>query len=155
MKSTLFTIVLALAATPAFAQRSIPPATQPHNPYDRPSPAELMQSNGGSLLKATLAAGPDPAKARLSSVSFFSVPEPEPKVMKKHDLVTIIIREESEMTSDGKSDLKKNADLDARVDEWVKLNFKNFALQGGGEGATPAAVKLSGSRNFKGEAKIE
>ena len=114
-----------------------------------------MQLNGGSLLKASLASAPDPSKAKLASLSFFSVPEPEPRTIKKHDLVTIIIREESEMSSDGKSDLKKSADLDARVDEWVALNFKNFALQGGGQGASPPSVKLGGSRNSKGEAKLE
>src|SRR5207244_10340530 len=103
--------------------------------YDHPNPAELMQLNGGSLLRATLSAAPDPAKARLASISYFSVPDPEPKVIKKHDLVTIIIREESEMTSDGKSDLKKNADLDMRLDEWISANFKNFAIQGGAQGA--------------------
>jgi hypothetical protein len=65
----------------------------------------------------------------VSHLSAFTVPEPEPKVIKKHDLLTIIIREESEMTSDGKSDLKKNADLDARLDEWVSASFKNFAIR--------------------------
>ena len=133
-RTILFTIIF---VNVALAQRLPPPATQPApSVYDRLSPAELMQLNGGSLLKASLAAAPDPSKAKLASLSFFSVPEPEPKVIKKHDLVTIIIREESEMTSDGKSDLKKNADLDMRVDEWVKLHVKNWELSGGGAGAT-------------------
>ncbi len=156
MKFQIANLLILIFASAAFAQRVAPPATQPApSLYDRLSPAELMQLNGGSLLKASLAAAPDPSKAKLASLSFFSVPEPEPKVIKKHDLVTIIIREESEMTSDGKSDLKKSADLDTRIDEWVKLNFKNFALQGGGAGAIPPAVKMSGSRNLKGEAKLE
>jgi len=151
------TILLSIIiTTPLLAQRAAPPATMPaQSAYDRPSPADLMQANGGSLLRATLAAAPDPAKAHLASVSFFSVPEPEPKIIKKHDLVTIIIREESEMTSDGKSDLKKSADLDARLDEWVSANFKNFAIQGGAQGANPPSVKMSGTRNLKGEAKLE
>ncbi|HEV8605090.1 MAG TPA: flagellar basal body L-ring protein FlgH [Tepidisphaeraceae bacterium] len=153
LRTVLLTIIFAPVA---LAQRIPPPATMPAQPgVERPSPAELMQLNGGSLLKATLAAAPDPSKARIASISFFSVPDPEPKVIKKHDLVTIIIREESEMSTDGKSDLKKNSDLDARLDEWVKFNFKNFALQGGGEGAIPPAIKMSGARNFKGEAKLE
>lgn len=146
----------AIFSTFALAQRIAPPATMPaSNVYERPSPAELMQLNGGSLLRASLASAPDPAKARLASISYFSVPDPEPKVIKKHDLVTIIIREESEMSSDGKSDLKKSADLDMRLDEWVHANLKNFAIKGGGEGANPPSVKMSGSRNLKGEAKVE
>ena len=152
-RTLLLSIIL---TTTALAQRIAPPATMPsQNGYDRPSPAELMQSNGGSLLRASLAAAPDPAKAHIASISFFSVPDPEPKVIKKHDLVTIIIREESAMTSDGKSDLKKSADLDARIDEWVHANFKNFALQGGAQGPNPPSVKMSGTRNLKGEAKLE
>jgi len=154
IKRTIFFSII--ITTTALAQRVPPPATMPsQHGYDSPSPAELMQLNGGSLLRASLAAAPDPAKARLASISFFSVPDPEPKVIKKHDLVTIIIREESEMTSDGKSDLKKSADLDARIDEWVHANFKNFALQGGAQGANPPSVKMSGTRNLKGEAKLE
>jgi len=153
LKTLAFT---AIFSSLSLAQRVAPPATMPsHNQYDHPNPAELMQLNGGSLLRATLSAAPDPAKARLASISYFSVPDPEPKVIKKHDLVTIIIREESEMTSDGKSDLKKNADLDMRLDEWISANFKNFAIQGGAQGANPPSVKASGSRNLKGEAKLE
>jgi flagellar L-ring protein precursor FlgH len=148
-------LVMGLASM-AFAQRVPPPATMPAHPvYDRPNPAELMQLNGGSLLKASLAAGPDPAKAKLSSVSFFAVPELEPKVIKKHDLLTIIIREESDMSTDATTDLKKDSDLNMAVEEWVKLNFKNFAIEGGGQGANPPAIRLNGSRNMKGEAKVE
>jgi flagellar L-ring protein precursor FlgH len=153
IKTIVFTSIF---SSLALAQRVAPPATMPaHNGYDHPSPAELMQLNGGSLLRASLASAPDPAKAHLASISYFSVPEPEPKIIKKHDLVTIIIREESEMTSDGKSDLKKSADLDMRLDEWVKLNLHNWELQGGAQGTSPPSVKASGSRNLKGEAKLE
>jgi len=49
-----------------------------------------MQRTGGSLLRATLAAEPDSAQAELNAVSYFAVPEPQPKVLQKHDLVTII-----------------------------------------------------------------
>ena len=74
--SVLFSIII---TTTALAQRIPAPATMPaQSVYDRPSPAELMQLNGGSLLRASLASAPDPAKAHIASISFFSVPEPEP-----------------------------------------------------------------------------
>jgi flagellar L-ring protein precursor FlgH len=114
-----------------------------------------MHRNGGSLLRATIAAAPDTGKAKLTSVSYFAVPDPEPKTIKKHDLVTIIIREQSEITSDGTTDLKKNADLDARVDEFIKLSPPNWAIYGGAQGPNPPSIKLSGNRNFKGEAKLD
>src|SRR5437868_6153669 len=99
-----------VAASAASTARSNPmPAKAPA--YSAVDPAQtaaaLMKSNGGSLLRATLAAQPDPSQAKVSQVSFFAVPAPEPKTIKKHDLVTIIIREASEFKSSGTSDLKK------------------------------------------------
>jgi flagellar L-ring protein precursor FlgH len=113
--------------------------------------------HGGSLLQATLSTSPDPHKAPLSAVSFVAVPEPQPKLVKKHDLVTIIIRESTEFASDGTTDLKKEADVAASVQEWIKVKkfLTDFQLQGGGEGATPPSIKMSGSRNFKGEATVD
>src|SRR5438477_1940356 len=52
-------------------------------PIERPTLGELMGANGGSLLRATLAASPDPSVATLKQVSFFAVPDPEPRTMKK------------------------------------------------------------------------
>jgi flagellar L-ring protein FlgH len=124
-------------------------------PADRPSVSERMRSSGGSLLKATLSRSPDNAPVKLSAVSFFAVPDPEPKTIKKHDLITIIIREESSISSDGKTDLKKDADLNMQIDEWIKLQPKNFALQGGAQGITPPKITMSGTRNFKGEGKTD
>ena len=75
---------------------------------------QMMQANGGSLLKATLAAGHDPSQAPLDNVSFFAVPPADPRVIRKQDLVTIIVRQESEFTSDGKTETSKDAKLNAR-----------------------------------------
>jgi flagellar L-ring protein precursor FlgH len=116
--------------------------------------ASLMSSNGGSLLRASLVAAPDPARAGLKNVSVFAVPEPEPKTIKKHDLITIIIREESEVSSQGTSDLKRQSDIDAKVDAFARLNLHNFALQPA-IGPTPPELKASASRNFKGEATVD
>jgi len=134
-------------------------------PVESGSVASHMARNGGSLFKASLNTIPlssrpelmkaDPAKARLLAASFVAVPDPEPKTVQKHDLVTIIIREQSEFSSDGTTDLKKEADLQAKLEEWVKLDPTNFGLKGGAQGSTPPGVKMSGSRNFKGEATVD
>src|SRR4051812_1439602 len=60
-----------------------------------PEAAAALQRIGGSLFRASLAMPPDPGQAKLRDVSYFSVPEPEPRTIKKHDLVTIVVREES------------------------------------------------------------
>ncbi len=79
-----------------------PPAQpKPMHNEDARAASAAMQRNGGSLLKATLVAPVDPGQAQLANVSYFSVPQPEPRVIRKHDLVTIIIRDESEFSSEG------------------------------------------------------
>lgn len=114
-----------------------------------------MSRSGGSLLKATLAAQPDPGQAKLGQVSFFAVPEQEPKTLKKHDLITIVIREESESTSHGKNDFQKEADLKAQANQFVKINFAKASISNlTPAGGTPG-IDLTGNRTFKGEGTID
>src|SRR4051812_34526525 len=84
-------------------------AKEPRNNNDAINAGIMMQRSGGSLLRATLSSQPDPQQAKLSHVSFFAVPEPQPKTVKAHDLITIIIREQSEFQSNGTTDLKRLA----------------------------------------------
>jgi len=163
-------LVLAICCTGAFAQqqrqqRTAPTTTKPQparagaaqqlaNNNDAAMASQVMQRNGGSLLKATLSAPADPAQASLSSVSFFAVPEPEPRVIKKHDLVTIIIREESEFSSEGTTETKREAELEARIDEFIRIS--NWHLTGGGiDTSNPPAIIASGNREFTGEGAVE
>jgi flagellar L-ring protein precursor FlgH len=144
-------------ATPsAQSQQRVGPNISIATPTDTAqTTAALLHSNGGSLLRASLAAQPDPSVAKASQVSFFAVPAPEPRTLKKHDLVTIIVREESEAKSEGTSDLKKNADLDAKIEQFPSLNLSGSGgVVGNGIGATAPEIKLSGTRNMKGEATV-
>src|SRR5256886_7855166 len=135
-----------------------PPRSSPQSIAPPPDTAQntaaLLHSNGGSLLRASLAAQPDPSVAKASQISFFAVPPPVPKVLKKHDLITIIVREESESKTEGTTDLKKQADLDAKIEQFVKANVGNFALQNS-IGPTVPEIKLNGTRNLKGEATVD
>ena len=69
----------AQAAPPANGAQQ-QPATPPKqlNNNDAAVAGQVMQRNGGSLLKATLTAPVDPGQAKLDNVSYFSVPAPEP-----------------------------------------------------------------------------
>jgi flagellar basal body L-ring protein FlgH len=159
LRTTVVCVILwtacgfASAQTPADQSASAPN----HNTHDPsnspPTTAELMQRGNGSLLRATLAVGADPAHAKLSGISFFAVPEPQPRLIKKHDLVTIIVREESEFKSEGTTDLKKDAELEARIDEFIKIN--QFKLTGGGVTDPVPSIKMSGNRSMKGEATVD
>ena len=142
------------ATSAGSSTRERPAVSMAQQAAEAQNSASLMSSNGGSLLRASLMAAPDPARAGLKNVSVFSVPEPEPKTIKKHDLITIIIREESEVSSQGTSDLKRQSDIDAKIDAFARINFHNFALQPA-IGPTPPELKASGTRNFKGEATVD
>src|SRR5688572_19367063 len=87
--------------------------------------AAAMRRNGNSLLKATLNARQDRAQATLADVSFHAVPEPEPRTLRKHDQVTIIVREESEFSSKGSTEFKKEAEFEARLEQFIKLRLRN------------------------------
>jgi flagellar L-ring protein precursor FlgH len=132
---------------------------QPRRNSDRPPPtaADAFQKNGSSLLRATLATQDDPGRAPLDSVSFFAVPEPEPRVLKKHDLVTIIVREESSFESDASSELRKEAALEARIDEFIQIDtlLREFQVKGGGVTDPVPSIAMSGSRDFKGEGNVD
>src|SRR5688572_26467017 len=120
-----------------------------------PDASALLRSNGNSLLKASLAAPPDRSQAKVEDVSYYAVPVPEPKVIRKHDLVTIIVREESEYSSEGGAELTREARLEAAIDAFVKLNLDNVEIEGGAIGAEPPRIDLSGSREFKGEGTVD
>lgn len=128
-----------------------------YRPQAPQTPAEMMGQHRGSLLRASLAARGAPAgKAGdpLEATSFFYVPEPEPRVIRKHDLVTIVIREESQSKSDAKANMKRESDIDARIEEFFKI--ASGALLTGGAITDPVpSIKASAEREFKGNGKVD
>ena len=117
--------------------------------------AAAMRRNGNSLLKATLNTRQDRAQATLADVSFHAVPEPVPRTLRKHDQVTIIVREESEFSSKGSSEFKKEAEFEARLDEFIRLRLRNAEVEGGGIGGPAPSIRASGTRDFKGEGSVD
>lgn len=164
MKQTIkITAAACLCAGVASAQTT-PSRSQGQETRQSPSAAgtageqstqERMRQNGGSLLRAQLASAPPEQRNSLESVSFFHVPPPEPRTIAKHDLVTIIIREESSSKSDAQADMSREAEINARLTEWVKLNLGNFAIEGGAIGPVPPSVRASGERSFKGDGQLD
>jgi flagellar L-ring protein precursor FlgH len=143
---------------PTSQQRAASPPQSAMSNEDARLAGQMMQSNGGSLLKATLAAQRDPGQAPLDNVSFFAVAPPDPRVIRKQDLVTIIVRQESEFSSDGKTETKKDAKLDAVLDQFLRFNINNGNLRvdGNAIGAgTSPGVSGSASQEFNGEGKVE
>ena len=164
MFALLVTVSVASAQTtrapagsaPAPRTAETPPAKpKPMNNEDARLAGQAMGRNGGSLLKATLTAPVDPGQAKLGDVSYFSVPEPEPRLIKKHDLVTVIIREESEFSSEGTTEATREAEIDARIEEFIKLDLEELQLKGGGISAVPPSIVASSEREFKGEGTVD
>ena len=131
------------------------PGAQPADPAPPPSTGEMLRRSRGSLLQATLGTAPEAGQARIADVSFFAVPEPEPKVMRKHDLVTIIVREQSEFKSEGNTDLHKQADIDAKVDAFIRFSLENFAIVPNVNPETAPEIRARAERNFRGEATVD
>lgn len=130
------------------------PAKAVHN-NQATTVTQAMQRNGGSLFRATLQTEPEPGQATLRDVSFFAVPEPEPRVLRRHDIITVVIREESGFKSKGNTDVKREAALEAKIDEFIKLDLSNWAISGGGVGANPPSIKAEGTRDFKGTGSVD
>jgi flagellar L-ring protein precursor FlgH len=166
LNKAAFLCVASLTFVPAMAQTAAPNAarSRAEGASGQPQPANnnaavnagiIMQRTGSSLLQAQLSAQADPAQAKMSAISFFAVPEPQPKTMKKHDLITIIIREESDIQSKGSTDMKKNAELQAQVNQMVKLKLSSMSLFGLPTPAVQPGVDLTGARTFHGEGEVD
>jgi len=160
---------ICVTAAPGFCQNAPQNAQQNsnHQQSEHPAPPHpvnnsaaaqvgaVMQHSGGSLLQAQLAVQADQNQAHLAQVSFFAVPEQQPKTLKKHDLISIIINEASDIQSKGTADLKKDAQLQAQVNQWVKLDLQNRAIYGLPTPSTPAGIDVTGNRTLKGDAEVD
>jgi flagellar L-ring protein precursor FlgH len=114
----------------------------------------LVQRSGGSLARAQMVNESNATSASTSSVSYYSVSEQKPKLLRKHDLLTIVVREDSQFSSDGTTDLKHNADLDAIIDSYVGLGLSHGITLNENTPTTPLELKTSGQRDFKGDAQV-
>ena len=152
---------VALASTAALAQqapeapgRRVAPAQNSAPPGPPPNLGDLMRANGGDLRQAALQMAEDPRTVQTKDVNYFYVPEAKPKTLAKHDLVTIIISEQSQFSSDGSTDTKKDAGIDLKLEQFPKINIANFALENAIGGVTPQ-LKASANRDFKGEGTVD
>jgi flagellar L-ring protein precursor FlgH len=116
--------------------------------------AAMLRRTNGSLLQAQLSAPVDAARVKPAQVSFLAVPEPEPKLLKQHDLVTIVIREESAIVSTETKDFKKDAQFDAAVDQFVKLSAAGPSIVGLPAPTNPEEVKIRGNRTWTGQGDV-
>jgi flagellar L-ring protein FlgH len=154
--ATIGQVAPSLPTAPAYTTNPDAAGLGPINP---PSPnvpiGILVQHTGGSLLRAETAGHADSEALTPETVSYYGVPPAKPKLLRKHDLVTIVIRENSQFSSNGTTDLKRTNDLDAIIDNYVTLGWIKGPTLVNHTPVTPIELKTSGQRDFKGDAQLE
>jgi len=91
----------------------------------------------------------------LDEVSMHFISEPENRVIKKHDIITIIIDENSSTTSSQKLETEKDSSSSASIDaliDWMQLLELRIET---GDITNTELIDLSTSREFNGEGDYE
>jgi flagellar L-ring protein precursor FlgH len=96
--------------------------------------------------------GPDAASS--SSISFFAVPEPLPRTLKKHDLITVIVRENSAFSSQGDTNLAKTQDYDTKLNDFITAHLSKMSITGVNP-STPPELNFQNSRDFTGTGTVD
>lgn len=170
-RHTLSLLATILVATPvSLAQQQTPPPSatggqgqQPNQPAagqpaaevpQRPSLDEAYQNAGGSLYAAEYGASAA-APRTVAETSVFAVKPQEPKKIKKFDLITVIVREESQAKTKDSTDLKKSNDMNAILQQYFDLSLSQLALKGRATPENQPKLQYNLERNFKGEGTAE
>lgn len=96
----------------------------------------------------------DPAEA-LQGLSWFTVPQPQPVVWRKHDHVQIIIRETSTARSQQRLDTSKEYEIKGEIKDFPQLTIRDI-LEGvlkASQNSQPAKLDLNLENEFKGDGK--
>lgn len=140
------------AGQPAGRELAQPPKTNLNAPP--PNVAELLKRNNGSLLRSVVSMPDDPRLVRASDASLFSIPPAKPRTLQKHDLVTIVVREQSSFSSEGTTETKKDGSIDASIEQFPKLDLANFAFANAIGNVQPR-IAMSGQRDYNGEGNVD
>lgn len=112
---------------------------------------------GQSLLRApsapvaTNASGQPDENAELKVASYFFIEPPKAKVFQKHDLITILVEENSSQSSKQALDAKKDYTLTDALKQFPDLAQLLEARLQGGERNPIASLDLSSKNQFKGD----
>ncbi|MGA3066144.1 MAG: flagellar basal body L-ring protein FlgH [Tepidisphaeraceae bacterium] len=152
-----FMFCLAFTAA-AYAQTATPDSSDSQSASAIPAPppiGELSERAGGSLARATMNSRSDTevVTAPMTAASYIAVPDPPPKLLHKHDLVTIIVNEQSAYTAQGDNNLQKAADFDSQVADYIHMNSHNSLEPE--QPSNPLEFKWVGSRDLKGSGEVD
>jgi flagellar L-ring protein FlgH len=124
-----------LPGMPAPAAASLTSAAQAPQ---TPMPAQLQRTPvRGSLFRQGVAAtsrqeifgqSPDGGNRPGASVSFTAVSPAQPRKYKKNDIITVVVREDSNASTDGKGSASKKQDFDLSLEQFIKLAMSGSGL---------------------------
>lgn len=96
---------------------------------------------------------PEGAIAPLVEGSWTAVAPPQPRRFAKHDLIAIIVREETRYRHNGNAESEKKSDLVASLTQWIQLqnlDIKPALLSDG-----PLRANLAFSKEIENDSKVE
>jgi flagellar L-ring protein FlgH len=128
----------------------------------------IMEQNGGSLYRAQKTvhdlteppsadeAKPDSPPGTYAAVSLFAVAAPKPKTFKKHDLITVIAKENSAFTANGNENLTKTQDFDSQLNSFIALRPSTLQLHSIISGGSNfPQIQNQNERDYKGTGEVD
>jgi flagellar L-ring protein precursor FlgH len=145
-------------------QRQAPEADARTGEPKRPAVvAQQLPVRGSLFAQGTAAAAPmnadgQPLAGPTPVVSMIAVTPPPAKKYHKNDLITIIIREDSQATTNGKGDAKKSQDFDFGLEQFLQLGLSASGIPTLGStqnSNTMPKIKFKYSNDRKSDASQE
>lgn len=149
---TIWMLLMAMTATVVAQSNSL---------YRRADEESLARSRRGGLSSGSIndenRSGVIPRSDAVSvlQASWFTVDEPTPKDFRVHDLVTIVINEASKNSTKADTKADRKYDLQAAINEWVKLEGGALRPKSTAAGAPKLDMQLDRSFEGKGDIKRE
>jgi flagellar L-ring protein precursor FlgH len=114
------------------------------------APAPVVNDRGEEIIPTT--------EATVANTSLVAVRKPEPRKFKLHDLVTVIVREESTSKSEASTEMDKETKLNAEIAEWIKFHINSSDIKlrpDEGLAAAPPKIDVGMSRETGNEGASE
>jgi len=140
MRTSLAMLLVALAAAGAVAgeKSSLLKSGQT-------VPPPLVNAKGEEVLVGTM--------PTLATTSLIAVEEPEPREFEIHDIITILVREESSSKTEADASSEKEFKLSADLKEWLKLHHDGTMriMPDEGIAANNPKIDVTLGREYEGE----
>lgn len=128
MKRTIAALLVVLGVSSLALGQAANPRVLPVTPETprgqvgaTPAGGGVVVVRGSLMQAAAMRAGTPTVDGRPPVGSYTAVAAPEKKKFQKHDLVTVIVREDSDSSSTGKTNAKKEQDFNLALEQFIEL----------------------------------